>query len=716
MTHLRYFSVASRIRVIWLALLPILLAILMITGFAGLARQAGLAASVDELAAIQPLAQGSSLVVGISQEPLGLDPARAGYDIPSFLLAAQVYDTLTAYQPGTSQVIPGLAITWTLSSDQLTWAFTLRPGIKFHDGSDLDAQAVLYNFERWWDPAHPQHSGDFEMFAGLFGGYKGEPDSLITGLSANGDQFNIQLAHPYSPLPSILALPAFSIASPAAIQAGTLMNTPVGSGPFTFVDWQPGSQIDLAANPSYWNGVPLITDLSFLAITDTQQMLSALDAGQIQAIEDLPQQEAISATISGDNRLIWRHSTSIGYLGINRAKLMLDELLVRQAIAHAIPKEMLIESHYLPGTQPADQFLPPDIWGRDPDITDYSYDPALARALLVQAGYSQGITITLALRDVFRGYLPDPVGTAYAIQADLESANIHTSVEVYDSQTFINKVYAGELDLFLLGWFSDYAHPANFFDYHFCGAGQLSFGPRDQVLCDELASAYATPDLDSQEIIYQSISQRVYETLPEVPLVYGRSALVLSTDVDGIVLSPEYITRYKDAYFSGAVQGIISPEAGGSLVYTGTQTTTTTVQVPAGAVSEAVTLRFTPGEAATPPQGYSSGHHTFDLDAYLEGDLLDGFTFGQPVTITIQYSDDDVIGLDESSLALFYRDEIGWHDAAQSCDPPSVYTRDLDENRISIAICHLSHFALFGPTRPRVYLPIISNKTEILVH
>ncbi len=144
---------------------------------------------------------------------------------------------------------PALAESWTVSPDGKTWTFNLRPGIKFHDNTALDAAAVADNFNRWWDPAHPAHTGSFDWFYRLFGGFKGDANCKIAGVAAlNATQFRLTLTSAYSPLPSILAVPAFAIASPAAIQAGTLAVTPVGSGPLllTFVQWSTGDRIQLA--------------------------------------------------------------------------------------------------------------------------------------------------------------------------------------------------------------------------------------------------------------------------------------------------------------------------------------------------------------------------------------------------------------------------------------------------------------------------------------
>jgi len=136
---------------------------------------------------------------------------------------------------------------------------------------------------------------------------------------------------------------------------------------------------------------------------------------------------------------------------------------------------------------------------------------------------------------------------------------------------------------------------------------------------------------------------------------------------------------------------------------------TTTVQAPAGSVTESVTLLYTTRPAETPPAGWGYAGRAFALDAYRGGERLSGFAFQKGVTVTMTYTDADVAGLEEDSLVLDYRDGDTWQDAAGTCTPPSTYRREPDRNRLSVAVCHLSDFALFGRPKAayKVYLPLV---------
>lgn len=649
-----------------------------------------------------PLAEASqgAFTVAITNDVVTLDPALA-VDGASALIATQVFDSLLAYQGANLFPVPGLAEHWTTSTDGRTWTFYLRPGVKFHDGTPVNAEAVVFNIQRWWDPANPYHQGDFSYFESLFGGFKGDANCLIQDVLASGTSAVIvRLARADNSILSSLALPFFSIASPAAIRAGTLTSAPVGAGPFRFVERTSGDRVQLEANANYWRGAPHSQNLAFRVIPSSTDRLSALKAGAVQVADN-----AVGATADPELRILTRNLLNVSYLSINRGHTPLDNLLVRQAIAHAVHKGRILAAGYPGGTQAADQFLPRGLWGRDPTIVDYDYNPDRARSLLAQAGYTTGITTTLSYRPMARGYMPDPRAVAQTLKTDMEAAGIHLVLTEYDSPTFLDKVYAGELDLFLFGWGADTPHPGNFFAPHFCRPAGL--GPIDDELCNQLAIARTTLDLGDQEAIYQWASRRVHEAVPLVPLANGSSGLTTRFDVVGVVASPLGLESYKDASVVRATYAAITPAGGGFLSFTDANNQPTIVQVPPGAVDQPTMLHLIEAEPASTPPHQVSAHHAFELNASRDGISLAGFTFTTPISVTINYSDVDLVGVRESTLVLYYWDGDAWQDVATTCSPHSVYVHNQAGNQISVAICHLSQFALFGDRWLSIYLPLV---------
>jgi peptide/nickel transport system substrate-binding protein len=553
MSHKAASSGAPLARMLFaLLLLALLAAALLMAASASAAppdaRRAGESPDAG-LSARARLAAGGAFTAALSVDVLGLDPALASDNV-SLLVTSQIYDTLTAYEPGGSAPIPALAQSWSASADGKTWTFNLRPGVNFHDGAPLDAAAVAFNFQRWWDPANPYHNGSFDAFTRVFGAFKGDPNCLLAGVGTAGPlQFQITTTQSSPGLPTSLAMDVFAIASPAAIQAGTLGASPSGTGPYRFVERVTGDHVWLQANTAYWGGAPRLDSLAFRVIPDGDQRLAAVVAGTVQSADAFSDSQVLAALSNPKLQVLWRVVQSIGYLGMNRAHTPLDQPLVREAIAHAIDRPKLIADHYDVRSQVAGQFLPPTIWGYDSSLAGYKYDPAQARSLLEQAGYANGITTTLAYRNVYRWYLPDPPGTANAIAADLQEAGIRADVVEYESSEFIRKAHAGELDLVLLGWGANALHPAVFFGPVFCNPSDLEFGPLDTELCDQLLAAETTFDFAEQLAIFKWASDRVYGTLPLLPLAHQRTALITRREVVGLVPSPASAENYETVRF-----------------------------------------------------------------------------------------------------------------------------------------------------------------------
>jgi len=640
---------------------------------------------------------GEVFTAALPNDVEGFDPAIQ-VDGATLLVAAQIYDTLVRYAADGAAPEAGLAQSWSLSANGLTWTFDLRPGVKFHDGSDLDAQAVVDNINRWWDPADPLHQGEFTYFAAIFGGFKGEPACILSAVRASGPlQVQLAFSRRYSELPSVLGLAAFGIASPQALRGGALNTAPIGSGPYRFVQHSGGRQVQLAANPDYWGDPPHIPNLVFFVIAEDAERLAALRSSTVHAADIMS--PTLAAQLADPAlKLLWRPALAVGYLGINRAHGPLGSQLVREAIAHAINRPALIDQHYPFGSQAADQFLPSTLWGSDPTLRSYAYDPDLARRLLAQAGYAGGFTTTLAYRTVVRSYLPNPVETAAAIRADLLAVGIDAQLTPMESNLFLDKVYSGELDLFLLGWGSDYPHPQNFLGGVLC-AGDKAFGEPDAVLCNQLAAAQAEMDFAGQLAGYRAASRRVHETLPLLPLVHPRSAMGTRANV---VLQPSPVAeQYRSAFFAEiwalqASKPFTATTAAGGV--------TTTLQVRAGAVASDTLLVQTPAPPSPlqplPPLFVFTGH-AFTLQAF-QGSRPVNLAPTTPITLEIDYDGLELPAMNAATISLY-----SWGGAAWNSDGIALIARDVARRRLTVTVTQSGHFALLGQSIYWLYAPVV---------
>ena len=236
----------------------------------------------------------AALVFGSIGDPVSLEPGNVtdGYSIA---VQHQIYDRLLDVEPGSTKLIPGLATAWSADKAGLIWTFKLRNSVKFHDGTALSAEAVRLNVDRWWNPASKlgfRSAGKtYEAWSSLFGGFKGDPASLLQDVKAI-DRQTVQfvLKQPFAAFPAAIASGYFGIASPVAIEKagadyGTPSSTAVGTGAFIFKEWRKGDRVVLEKNPNYWNGAPQSNRLVFRTIKEASGRLAELQAGTIDFTE-----------------------------------------------------------------------------------------------------------------------------------------------------------------------------------------------------------------------------------------------------------------------------------------------------------------------------------------------------------------------------------------------------------------------------------------------
>ncbi len=393
---------------------------------------------------------GDTLVFGTAADPTALDGALIS-DGESIRALYQMTEGLTRLEPGGSKVIPSLAVDWTTSDDGLAWTFNLREDVTFHDGEPFNADAVCFNFDRWFNfPAALQGDGTTYYWQyGFGGGFKnpaegspGPEASLYKSCEAVDDQtVTINLTKPSATILSTLSLPSLAIVSPKALTeydadagsqnadgifqpSGTYATEhPTGTGPYKFESWTLGEQLVLVRNDDYWGDKAKTEKIIFRPIADNTARLQALQTGEIQGYDLVEPQDV--ETIQGDDnlQLLERPPFNVGYVGINQAKPPMDNLLVRQAVAHALNRQEVVDSFYAGRGVLATQFMPQEIQGYADDVTTYDYDPAKSKQLLQQAGLTLPVEIEFWYpTDVSRDYMPDPKRNFEAFAADLNGA------------------------------------------------------------------------------------------------------------------------------------------------------------------------------------------------------------------------------------------------------------------------------------------------------
>jgi peptide/nickel transport system substrate-binding protein len=480
------------------------------------------------------------LVYGYSGEPSSLDSANSnGINITS-----QIEEPLVFFKPGTLDLVPGLAESWQANDDSTEWTFVLRDGVKFQDGGDLNADAVVFNFQRFADPkfeyGYRDQGNTFSIFSYIFGGFQGEESSLWKGVEKVDDHtVKFTLTRPTPLFPSLIAAPYFGISSPDAIKKdgiryGTAEVGAVGTGPFSFLEWQAGQHLTLVRNDGYWGEAAKMPGVVVRFIADAPERLAELQAGSIDLTTDLDPDA--QATIAGDANLAVTpiEPFNIAYLSLNMNNKPFDDVRVRQAIAYAIDKKAILDSFYGGAGSVADDFLPDNMsWARPATLESYAYDPEKAKALLAEAGYADGFS-TMTLADgseaplefwyipVSRPYFPTPKPIAEAIASYLADVGIKVELKTEDWGTYLKNWNSGTKNgIVEVGWTGDYGDPNNFLYTSFGPVGATQAGYTNKDLWSLLEQAGSAKNLDDATKLFQQAGEIINKDLPRIPIVHA---------------------------------------------------------------------------------------------------------------------------------------------------------------------------------------------------
>ncbi|MDF9758829.1 ABC-type transport system substrate-binding protein [Peribacillus simplex] len=265
-------------------------------------------------------AKGGVLIYGKGGDAVSLDPAIVT-DGESFIVTQQVFETLVKYGEDNTEIKPGLAESWKVSDDAKTYTFKLKTGIKFHDGSDFNAEAVVKNFQRW---AQSKDEAKFAYYASMFGGFEGDEGHVIKEVKAIDDNtVEFTLNRPQAPFLKNIAMPTFAIASPTGFEkdADNFGKNPSGTGPFKFKSWKPGDTIEVVKNDDYWqDGLPKLDGITFKVIKDNSARLNAVIKGEVDLMDGLNPSDI--SKVTGDDKLqiFERPSMNVGYFAFNVEK------------------------------------------------------------------------------------------------------------------------------------------------------------------------------------------------------------------------------------------------------------------------------------------------------------------------------------------------------------------------------------------------------------
>jgi peptide/nickel transport system substrate-binding protein len=501
----------------------------------------------------------NSFVFGRGADSVCLDPINAT-DGESFRATRQMMDTLLRFKPESFDLAPALATEVPEAEDGgRTYTVKLRKGVKFHDGTEFNADAVKFNFDRWRDTKNPYHKGgganseDFAYYSGQFGGF--DDDSIIQSVDVV-DEYTVKfnLTEPQGPFTRNLTMSPFAIASPKAIKNDVdgFWKHPVGTGPYKFVNWERNSQIRVEAVKDWWGsdlpkdqgyGGPYMKESVIKTIPDNTQRVAALTGNQLNGADGLVPDDVPTVKQQQGFKVIFRPPNTIGYLAMNNEKPPFDDPQVRQAFNYAINIPQIVESVLRGQGEVASNYMPSLLPFFNKSIKPYSYDPDKAKQMLKDAG-AANLKTELWYMPIPRPYMPDAKSIAQVMQQNLEKVGVSAKLVTYEWATYLTKTGSGEHPTCLLGWTGDNGDPDNFLNVLLSSASatpqnalNVAYYKNPEV--DKLLKQGQTTVVENErQIAYYQAQEIMHEDAPWVPIAYVTPPIGLQDAVKGFKPNP----------------------------------------------------------------------------------------------------------------------------------------------------------------------------------
>ena len=447
-----------------------------------------------------------------------LDPHQ-GKETPAVQVNTQIFDTLVTVDPETNEVVPQIAESWEQTDDQ-TYVFKIREGIKFHDGSDLTAEDVKFSLDRARNSAAVSYIVNFIEEVTV------DDDHTVT----------VKTTAPYAPTLRNLAIPFAAIVPKAVVEAdeNAFIQNPVGSGPYKFVEWNHGDHVTLKAFDDYYAGKPETENLIMKVIPETSQRTIALETGEVDlaydlAVNDIP-------NVNSDDKLTVYEIPSLTcwYVSMNMNKKPFDNPKVREAMSMAIDRQTIIDTINAGSGQTADAIIAPAVFGY------YStgvkeYNPTKAKELLAEAGYPNGFSTTLWVNDN-----QSRIEMCQAMQAMLLEVGVQCNLEVLEFGSFISRTTAGDHDLAYFGWTTssgdaDYSYYSLEHSTQQGAAGNRSFlaDPDVDKLIEE---ARSNTNEEERKELYKELAIKLDEINNNIPVYYSSINVGANKKVEGFVM------------------------------------------------------------------------------------------------------------------------------------------------------------------------------------
>jgi peptide/nickel transport system substrate-binding protein len=518
--------------------------------------------------------QGGILVVAIPGDMNRTDPSLVD-DATSTYVLQQIVETLVTLKPGTGdQIVAALAESWTISSDGLAYTFKIRQGVKFHDGTALDAAAVKFNFDRWLNIPAAYGAKGLQYTYYIDSVIGSGATSFVKSVDApDASTVVVNLRNPNSAFLVTMTLTPFGIQSPKGLTDGNASApdfkdnkyaqggppAAVGTGPFVFKEWVAKDHITLTKNPDYWNksaGGPYLDGITFKPIDDTTATLNALQSsGGVDIAQTISPVEI--STVKADPNLQYYDRGSAcntGIVGMNQTHKPFDNLKIRQAVGYALNRQAVVDALFGDSGVVLKNFVPPGTkFAKDLPIPEYNVDKA--KALIAESGVTDLSFDFWYFTGQTRPYAPDPKAEFEAFQRDLEAVGFKPNPKSAPWRPdYLAAEAGGKYPMWLIGWNCDWLGIDNFLYTAFFGYRGDPVGPNpefaykndamNQAMLDALK---ATSDAD-QQAAWEKAQDMIGADLPAIPIVSAKTPAAGRTYVKGVIPSPTLLEIFTDTW------------------------------------------------------------------------------------------------------------------------------------------------------------------------
>ena len=503
---------------------------------------------------IAPLfAQAATLSVCTEASPDGFDVVQYNSLTTTNASADVLMNRLVDFDADGGKLVPSLASKWDVSADGLIYTFTLRPDVQFHrtdyfkPSRPLEADDVLFSFQRMLDANHPWHH---TAASGYPHAQSMQWPELIKAVEkVDAHQVRITLNKPDATFLATLSMGFASIYSAEyadqLLKAGSqekLNSQPIGTGPFVLKRFQKDAAVRYVANADYFAGKPKVDAMVFAITPDANVRLQKLRRGECHIALSPKPMDVQAAAQDANLATVKTAAFMTAFVGINSQHPPLDKPAVRQAINLAFDKASYLKAVFENSAEPASGPYPPNTWSYASDLPGYAHDPQKARDLLKQAGLGDGFSTTIWTRPSGSVLNPNPSLGAQLLQADLAEIGIKVQIRVIEWGELIRRAKAGEHDLLFMGWAGDNGDPDNFLTPQFtCASVEsgLNFARYCDAKLDTLiADGKTLSDQAKRSALYKDAQAIIHEQALWLPLAHPTAYALIRKGVEGYSVSP----------------------------------------------------------------------------------------------------------------------------------------------------------------------------------